>query len=569
MNSFNFQTKTTISKKFECVMSVSRTTTRTIERGVRIAAKSRSGSPCEHVKQQLHAFVDYSNCEKQELGKLNTKMGSYVNRVKQLEGENTKLMREINDMQATWGEASRQVREQYEQNLFDMRGRIDDVAHLKTIADVRHKRAVYENGEYQRQLEDNYRVSDAHGNKIKNLERELVQLNDSHDCLKQAVAAEIKDIERFKANRDDTWAGLVELLDRLDDELFRRIGVEYNNQTLREHIEFVKQINERELCEMAQLSQALPFNEQIEFYKDQLKRVISNIRKDYETLHLDQTREMEEWMKMKKEELASMYNEKDPLHDMEMNMHLENIEQLRDSYDANAKEIEDLKRNHEAMAKRLQSVEEHVDMERAHVNETLEVQQNEVKRLNEELMALTNDYNHINVNKATLEYEINVYKRLLDSQLDRFGKQPVEVVVAVPREKPTETIVTSDSFGGKVQNKKEKKGSVGLSDASPDGKFVQIENAGVSSTVVDLSGWIVKRKVDNNAEVVYKIPNNTVLAPGKEITIWARSYGQHTVANDLVTDFENWGIGITSLSRLLNSSGEEKSSFNQQITFGY
>lgn len=274
-------------------------------------------------------------------------------------------------------------------------------------------------------------------------------------------------------------------------------------------------------------------------------------------------------MKMKKEELASMYNEKDPLHDMEMNMHLENIEQLRDSYDANAKEIEDLKRNHEAMAKRLQSVEEHVDMERAHVNETLEVQQNEVKRLNEELMALTNDYNHINVNKATLEYEINVYKRLLDSQLDRFGKAPVEVVVAVPREKPTETIVTSDSFGGKVQNKKEKKGSVGLSDASPDGKFVQIENAGVSSTVVDLSGWIVKRKVDNNAEVVYKIPNNTVLAPGKEITIWARSYGQHTVANDLVTDFENWGIGITSLSRLLNSSGEEKSSFNQQITFGY
>lgn len=271
-------------------------------------------------------------------------------------------------------------------------------------------------------MEDNYRVSDAHGQKIKGLERELVQLNDSHDNLKQAVAAEIKDIERFKANRDDTWAGLVELLDRLDDELFRRIGVEYNNQTLREHIEFVKQINERELSEMAQLGTVLPFNEQIEFYKDQLKRVISNIRKDYEQLHLDQTREMEEWMKMKKEELASMYNEKDPLHDLEMNMHLENIEQLRDAYDANIKEIEGLKRNHNLMAARLQQVEEHVDMERAHVNDTLEAQNQEVKRLNEELGALTNDYNHINVNKATLEYEINVYKRLLDSQLDRFAK---------------------------------------------------------------------------------------------------------------------------------------------------
>jgi hypothetical protein len=227
-------------------------------------------------------------------------------------------------------------------------------------------------------LEDNHRVSEHHAEKIKGLERELVQLNDSHDNLKQAVAAEIKDIERYKANRDDTWAGLVELLDRLDDELFRRIGVEYNNQTLREHIEFVKQINERELNEMAQLSTALPFNEQIEFYKDQLKRVISNIRKDYEQLHMDQTREMEEWMKMKKEELAQMYNEKDPLHDLEMNMHLENIETLRDAYDANIKEIEDLKRNHNLMAARLQQVEEHVDMERAHINDTLEAQNNEV-----------------------------------------------------------------------------------------------------------------------------------------------------------------------------------------------
>jgi hypothetical protein len=191
--------------------------------------------------------------------------------------------------------------------------------------------------------------------------------------------------------------------------------------------------------------------------------------------------------------------------------------------------------------------------------------------LNDELLALTNDYNHINVNKATLEYEINVYKRLLDSQLDRFGtKGQVETVVAVPKEKvAAETLVTNESFGGKVQNKKEKKGSVGLSDASPDGKFIQIENAGVSSSVVDLSGWILKRKVDNNAEVVYRIPHGTLLAPGKEITVWARSYGQHTVANDLVTDFENWGIGITSLSRLINSSGEEKSTFTQQITFGY
>jgi len=551
-------------------VSVSRTTRHTVERGVRYVSKSRSASPCEHVKQQLHAFVDYSNSEKTELGKLNTRMGSYLGRVKQLEGENTKLLREINDVKAHWGEESRQIREKYEQSLFDMRGRIDDVAHLKTIADVRNKRAAYENGEYQIQLEDIYREKDGYAAKIKALERELAQLEDSHKNLKQAVAGEIKDIERFKANRDDTWNALRELLDRLDDELFRRIGIEYNNQTLREQIEFIKQINEHELAEMAQLSLALPFNEQIEFYKDQLKRVISNIRKDYEQLHLDQTREMEEWMKMKKEELAQMYNEKDPLHDMEMNMHLENIESLRHAYDANSKELDDLKRNHDAMAKRLQTVEEHVDLERTFVNETLDVQQVEIKRLNDELLTLTNDYNHLNVNKATLEYEINVYKRLLDSQLDRFGNV-VEIVVPKPAPPPEkiETLVTNKTIGGQLLDKKEKKGSVGISDASPDGQYVLIENDGLSNNAQDISGWVVKRKVDNNAIVSFRIPSGTVLAAGHSIKVWAKSYSQNISADDLVSDFENWGIGITSATRLVNSNGEEVSSFEQQITLGH
>ena len=124
---------------------------------------------------------------------------------------------------------------------------------------------------------------------------------------------------------------------RLDDELFKRITVEYGNQTLREQIAFTRQINEREMVEMELLSQALPFNEQIEFYKDQLKRVISNIRKDYEQLHVDATREMEEWMGVKRAELESIHSQKDPAHELELSICMENIGTLRESYEANTK----------------------------------------------------------------------------------------------------------------------------------------------------------------------------------------------------------------------------------------
>ena len=373
--------------------------------------------------------------------------------------------------------------------------------------------------------------------------------------------------------------------------MYRRIAVEYNNQTLREHIEFIKQINEKEKSEMAQLGEALPFNDQVEFYKDQLKRVITNIRKDYEQLHMEQQRELEEWMRVKTEEIATKAAENDEIHELELGIQLENIQTLRDTFDQNNKELAELKLHGNEMHARLQATESHIENERLNLNETLSAQGLEKEKLASDLDGLLNDYNHLNANKATLEYEIQVYKRLLDSQLDRIVSETVvNVATNAPKAAATPvtpkkvvpnkveplkaadnlTCVTSNAFGGKVQNKKEKKGPIGLADSSPDGKYIVIENMGSqTASQVDLSGWQIRRKVDANLELTFKVPAGTLLAPGKELFIWAGNYKQlrNVESNDLVTEFENWGIGINSLSRLINSSGEEKSSFHQQITF--
>ena len=131
------------------------------------------------------------------------------------------------------------------------------------------------------------------------------------------------------------------------------------------------------------------------------------------------------------------------------------------------------------------------------------------------------------------------------------------------------TSVSSNAFGGKVQNKKEKKGSIGIGNSSTEGKFIVIENVGNNASQVDLSGWVIKRKVDSNSDVLFKIPPGVCLAPNKEIVVWASPYRQYvdSASNYLIADFENWGIGINSVTRLLNSCGEEKSSFCQQLSF--
>lgn len=382
-----------------------------IERGIR----TKSMSPVRNVKEQLHAFVDNSHIEKLELGKLNCQMNTYLSRVKALESDNSKLMRDIFEMQSTWGDGTRRVRDQHENNLFDLRARIDDVAHLKTIADIRTKRAGYEKDQNEYLMVDILHTSESSKEKLHSLERKLNNLIQTNHDLKEAFTHEANDIENMKRNRDNIWSNLMVTLDQLDNEMMKRIAVEYNNQTLREHIEFVKQINEREVLEVEELSKILPFNEQMEFYKDQLKRVVSGIRRDYSNINAEQTREIEEWMTKKKEELCMLYTEKDPLTDMKLSMQLETAGSLSDSIDLNNREINELRKQHELKIKCLHKLEEHLELDRLHLNDFLDEKKDETTRLNESLTNLLNDYNHLNSNKTTLEYELQVYKRLLEA----------------------------------------------------------------------------------------------------------------------------------------------------------
>ena len=71
-----------------------------------------------------------------------------------------------------------------------------------------------ENAEYEQRLEDANRWKEEQASKILNMERYLAQAIDSRTNLSSTFEHEKKDIERFKQNRDETWASLCDLLDK-------------------------------------------------------------------------------------------------------------------------------------------------------------------------------------------------------------------------------------------------------------------------------------------------------------------------------------------------------------------
>ena len=549
-----------------------KTTVKTIERGIRFAPVPIMHNidedlevvhPEQQIKKQLNAFVKVSEVEKSDLNRLNDRLGCYVDRVKALEAENFKLLKEIQDIQGKWGEGSKIVKNQFEGDLFNLRTRIDDTSNLKAIAHVKLKRAQYEINDMQYRFEDLNRLRTSDQTKLDHLSYELHQTGLSKESLKKTIDDQTEDIEKYRMQRDNCWMQMNELLDRLDDELLKRVSIEYNNQTLREHIEFIKNVHERQVHEMNQLSNALPFNDQMQFYKDELKRVVSNIRKDYEQLNQDQLHELQEWMKVKTEEISKKYAAQETAHDLEIEIQAENNEKLRAAYSASNNEIDELKRHNELLQKRLHNLEEHVENEKLKINETLRFKCDEYNGLSNNVAQLMEDYNHLDKTKSSLEYEIQVYKRLLDSQLNRLGEEP--------KVEAQQATVSSGQFGGKGQNKKEKKGPVGISDGSPDGKYISIENSGGSggNTIADLSGWTLRRKVESNPDIVYQFPSGTLIPPNHVIKIWSKTYSQYRSGQDIVnTDVENWGIGMKSETKLFNLSGDERSGFYQQITFG-
>jgi hypothetical protein len=345
--------------------------------------------------------------------------------------------------------------------------------------------------------------------------------------------------------------------------------------------------------EMSQLEDVLPSKDQTEFYRDQLKRVIANIRKDYEQLYLEQKREIEEWMHIKSDEFKMKAEDNQALNDLEMDIQLENIQTLRNEFDLNNQELDNLRAHNNQLNKRLQAGENVIENEKLSLNETLYAQERDKDKISDDLDNLLNEYNHLNANKRSLENEIQVYKNLLKTQVGNHDMHTPKpsissanavthvshvtthtvpchpahtehvIHIATPHHVPK----PDNSFEGQVVNKKVKKLAVGVSDSSPDGKNITIENVGPSSMFQDLSGWVIRRKVDSGSELIFIIPAGTSIQPNSELILWGNAYYQLKKNNDVVTDFENWGFGINTVTSLITPEGEEVSSFHQQFTF--
>lgn len=576
--------------------------TTTIERGVRIvnsgAGDDYSVAP---VKALAVAAIKLKrDQEKQELVRLNERFAAYIERVKFLEGQNKKLLADLDDLRQKWGEESKQIKERFEPELLDARAKIDDITRDKAKAEIKAKRSEYDAANFKRQYDEAVHLINADKNKMLSLEYLLQENIAELDLLRRQMADSENDIEKYRKEINNLNLDLQNLLDELDQVTLNRVRLENEKQTLEEQIPFLNAIHEQEMAELRSL-QAGAHIDPAQFYRHELERAIRDIRGDFEQLNETQKRELEEWYKIKTEEIQQQVAKRDAL-DSSLNVKSESAAQLKGAFNDTQKDLGDLKQHNASLVLRLNQLEEELEQVRRHNGLALDERDREINDLRSKLQDLIGDYDQLMNNKTSLEFEINTYRRLLESEEHRstrvasseakpsssstytsiitnkyekvapVNQQPQSVpqTTSVPvsgSETPNDIRLSTSEMSAKTTFQRSAKGPVSISECSPDGKVIILENTSRNKDIV-MTNWVLKRRVDNKPEITYKFPENLTLKANKVVRIWARGHGKENVPTDLVNkDIENWGMGVNIVTIVLNDVGDEKATHLQKTVY--
>jgi chromosome segregation ATPase len=297
--------------------------------------------------------------EKQVLHQLNDRFAKYIDRVKFLEGQNKKLLAELEELRQRWGEESRMIRDRYEPELLEARATIDDTTREKAIAEIKAKRSEYEATNFKRQYDDALNQVQGDKNKMANLQYLLQENQVELDLLRRQMHDAECDIDKYRKEVHRLNEDLQRLLADLDQETLRRVRLENEKQTLEEQIPFLNAIHEQEMAELRSL-QAGSHIDPAQFYRHELERAIRDIRSDFEDLNEQQRRELEEWYKIKTEEITQQAAKRDALDSL-MNSKVENSSNLKSALSESQRDYNELRQINADLIMRLSQIEEELD----------------------------------------------------------------------------------------------------------------------------------------------------------------------------------------------------------------